>query len=86
MSGLIDPSESLFAYPPGLSSVNFSFPNHLPLFVDEVVAGATQEVLDTCGTNARCIFDATQTGNLAIGVDTMVTEETNEEDQMVAGE
>lgn len=84
-SGLIDPSESLFTYPSGLSSTNFSFPDHLPLFVDEVVAGASQQVLDTCQANTRCIFDATQTGVLDIGIDSVKVDEINQEDQMFSG-
>lgn len=86
ISGLIDPSESLFTYPPGESSADFSFPDHIPLFVDEVVNGASDEIREACGNNARCIYDASQTGNLNIGVDTMQTDETNQEDQMVSGQ
>lgn len=82
--GLISPSESLFTYPEGLSSSNFSFPDHIPLFVDEVVANATAEVLAACGTNIRCIFDASLT-TLEIGIATMETDETNQEDQRISG-
>ena len=49
------------------------------------MANATQAVLDVCGSNVRCIFDASQTGNLEIGMDTMQTDATNEDDQMISG-
>ena len=67
-----------------MSTANYSFPEHLPAFVDEVVASASQEVLDACNDNIRCIFDASQTGNLEIGVNSMQTEETNMENEMIA--
>lgn len=83
--GLIDPEKSLFTYPEGLSPANFSFPEHMPDFVDEVVMNAPAEVVDMCDGNTRCIFDATQTGNIDVGLDTMHTEETNMEDRVLSG-
>ena len=77
IAGQIDPEASLFTYSPGLSALNYSFPNHEPAFLDEVVAGASQEVLDACGDNVLCIFDASQTGNTEIGMQTTTIEETN---------
>lgn len=82
--GLIDPANSLFTYPQGMSAANFSFPNHIPLSLDDVVAGASQEVRDSCQGDVKCIFDATQTGNLEIGLNTMQTENVFVEDQMIA--
>lgn len=67
-----------------MSATDFSFPDHIPLSLDEVVAGATQEVQDACQGNVKCIFDATQTGNMDIGLNTMQTEEVFMEDQMIA--
>lgn len=84
--GLINPADSLFTYPPGTSAADFSFPDHIPLSVDEVVAGATEEVRESCEGNIKCIFDATQTGNMEIGLNTMQTEEVNMEDRMIACE
>ena len=69
--------ESLFTYPPGQTAADFSVPNHEPAFVEDVVGRAQPEVVDACGGNVRCIFDATETGNLAIGLSTLETEETN---------
>ena len=68
-----------------MSADNFSMPDHVPAFVDEVVAGASMEVIDSCGGNERCIFDASQTGNLDIGLTTMVIDKMNEENEMLAG-
>ena len=82
-TGQIEPEESLFTYPPGSSAADFSVPDHEPDFVDEVVANATQEVLDLCGTNVRCIFDATQTGDVNVGLDTMQQDSFNMETQEV---
>ncbi len=84
ITGQIDPEESLFTYPGGLSALNYSFPDHVPLFLDEVFATASQEILDLCQGNIRCIYDAVQTGNLDIGRDTMTIEETNTDDRMIA--
>ena len=67
-----------------MSADNFSMPDHVPAFVDEVVAGASMEVIDSCGGNERCIFDASQTGNLSIGLTTMEIDEMNEENEMIA--
>jgi hypothetical protein len=83
---LIDPENSLFTYPPGTSAADFSFPDQVPLSVDDVVAGASQEVRESCAGNVKCIFDATQTGNMEIGLDTMHTEDVYMEDQMIASE
>ena len=81
--GLIEEAESLFTYPTDLSTDDFIFSNHVPIFVDEIQA--SPEVLAACGDNERCIFDASQTGNLDIGLDTMQTDETNMDDQLNAG-
>ena len=74
----------MFTYPPGMSSVDFSFPDHIPLFVNEVFGDASPEVLDACGDNIQCIFDATQTGDVNIGLVTMQTDGENNENQAIA--
>lgn len=75
--GLINPEESLFTYPTGMSAEDFSFPNHIPTFLDDVLAGAPQELMDQCGSDSMCIFDATQTGDVAIGLETKTLIETD---------
>ena len=83
-TGQIDSVESLFTYPVGTTAANFSFPDHIPAFLDEVIAGASPEVLAACGENIECIFDASQTGNISVGLATMETNEINNNDQMQA--
>ncbi len=79
-TGQISSNESFFTYPEGMSAANYSFPDHIPVFLDEL-GDIPQEVLDVCGDNAECIFDATQTGNLDIGLETLTTNEGNVDDQ-----
>ncbi len=55
----------------------FSDPNHMPVFLDAVVANASREVLGLCGEDAACIFDFTQTGSEEIAMATMQTNANN---------
>ena len=82
--GQITDEISLFTYPGGLSVANFSFPGHLPRFLDEVLANATDDTRNICGNNDECIFDATETGSMDIGLETRQTNQDNNNDQMVA--
>ena len=82
-AGEIEPSQSLFTYPEGLTASNFSYPQHEPVFLDEVIHLASEEILQLCGDNAECIFDAIQTGNTDVALDTLQTDTTNSNDQMI---
>ncbi len=64
-----------------MSADDYSFPNHEPIFADEPLDNIPQEVRDACGDNQECIFDATQTGNLEIGMETLTTNMGNIDDQ-----
>lgn len=75
---------SWFTYPDGLSPANFSNPDHLPRFLDDVLTNATDEIRSMCGDNAECIFDATETGDTSIGLETLNTNQNNNNDQMIA--
>ena len=66
--------------------MNFSDPNHVPLFLDQILANATDEIVSLCGNNAECIFDATETGDMNIGLETLETNQNNNNDQMIACE
>ena len=79
MIGQITPEESLFKYPEGMSAEDFAHPEHIPEFLDEVVSTASIEVLTACGDSVQCIYDASQTGDISIGLETMVTSEVNVE-------
>lgn len=63
-----------------MSAANYSVPDHEPVYLDEL-GDIDQAVLDACGDNAECIFDATQTGNLDIGLETLTTNMGNIDDQ-----
>lgn len=61
----------MFTYPQGLSARDFSHPDHVPAFLDEVIAGADPQIRQRCNNNAQCIFDVTQTGDEEVGLETM---------------
>ena len=63
---------------------NFSYPNHMPAFLDEVLDAASNETRALCGDNPECIFDATETGNMEIGLETLQTNQENNNNQMIA--
>ncbi len=81
LTGEISAQDSFFTYPEGMSAADYSFPNHEPVFADEAADSVPQDVLDACGDNQECIFDATQTGNLEIGMETLTTNNGNIDDQ-----
>lgn len=85
MIGEIEPSQSLFTYPEGMTAESFSHPEHEPVFVDEVIGSASDEILELCGNNSECIFDAIQTGSTEIALDTLKTNKTNANDQIITG-
>lgn len=82
-AGQITDDTSLFTYPDGLSVANFSDPTHLPRFLDEVVNDAPADVISFCNNDAQCIFDAMETGNMEIGLETLQTNMDNINDQIV---
>ena len=84
-TGEIISSDSLFTYPEGMSAESFSHPEHEPVFLDEIIETASDEIRQLCGDNAECIFDAIQTGRTDIALDTLETDITNTNDQMITG-
>ena len=56
----------------------------MPRFLDEVLDNASDDIKSMCGNNAECIFDATETGNTNIGLETLNTNQNNNNDQMIA--
>ncbi len=82
---MVDPDDSLFTYPDGTTPEDFQFPNHTPKFLNDVLASASQEVLDACGSSSDCIFDATETGNISVGVQTMSSNQQNMVEQELGG-
>ena len=45
---------------------------------------ASEEVLDVCGDNLECIYDAAQTGDISIGLETMQADADNKIDQAIS--
>ena len=56
----------------------------MPMFLDEVLDSASNEIRDLCGNDNECIFDVTETGNMEIGLETLQTSQDNNNDQMIA--
>ena len=63
---------------------NFTFPDHEPPVLRNVVDNAPEDIVNDCDGNELCIFDAVETGNTDIGTDTLDTINNNNEDVMIA--
>ncbi len=81
--GQITDEESLFTYPSGLGVADFSDPNHEPPFSDEI--SVDQDIIDMCGGDSECVFDATVTGDPEIGMTTLMVDGNNTDDFAVGG-
>ena len=75
----------MFTYPDGLSAANFSFPAHMPVFLDELNSSTLAEARRVCGNNSQCIYDFSQTGNEELAMTTLETNRDNEMGMTVAG-
>ena len=82
-------NESLFTYENGSSTETFSFPNHEPVFLDELLSNLTAEQLvtaqQTCGNDQSCLFDLLETQNQALAANSLETNQENIEEQAVSG-
>ena len=67
-----------------MSFSDFTFPDHIPPFLSDVVASASADIISSCTGNEQCIFDAVQTGDPNIGMGTLDTVTNNNEDVVVA--
>lgn len=56
---------------------SFSDPDHIPVFLNDVVASASADVLAVCGEDVACIFDFSQTGSESVAMATMETNAVN---------
>ncbi|XP_061188930.1 uncharacterized protein LOC133197100 [Saccostrea echinata] len=68
-SGSINSSTSLFHYDTGLSHSNYSHPDFVPFFIDEVEEEKVNEAKQVCGGNnapKACIFDFLATGDTSL--------------------
>ena len=64
-----------------MTAENFSFPEHEPLFFDDIVSEAPSEIITACGDDLQCVFDYSATGDEDIGLGTLVAYENNTRDQ-----
>ena len=81
--GQVTEGESLFTYPAGLGIANFSNPNHIPVFLDEIDSTTRQQAAKVCGNNIQCIFDFVQTGNMQLAQNTQYIQMENENNQQI---
>lgn len=60
--------ESLFQYGDELSYWNYSHPEFVPMFTDEVDKGRLNEAIQKCGSNSSkaCIADYLATGDISL--------------------
>ena len=84
--GQVTEDESLFTYPSGQTLANFSDPNHIPQFLDEIDNTTREKAKTVCGTNIQCIFDFVQTGNEELAKSTQEIEEQNEKNEQISSE
>ena len=85
---VLDDNESLFTYNPGETFANFSEPDHVPIFLDQIDSDIRAEAEKTCGGSNKleCIFDYSQTKNRELALDTQVIMEQNELNKQIASE
>lgn len=85
--GEVDSNESLFYYSDNSGPSDFSFPEAIPLFFDEVnlTAIASPELVTACGGDPVCLFDGGVTGDIEVASQSVATEKTNEVDVATLG-
>ena len=72
----ITAEETLFDYPPGQGHANFFFPDHVPVFSDELTeANFSAEARARCNGSLLCLYDSRETGDVDLGA---VTEQERE--------
>ena len=67
-----------------MTADDFARPSHRPVYLDEVVTDVmtnNAEIADACDDNPQCIFDASQTNDMNVGMATLSTTEQNMEEQ-----
>ena len=76
ISGQITEEESIFTYEAGKSVEAYSNADHIPPFLDELLAGLMNNSTLTavCGDNVECLFDFDQTGDVEVGMAAIAVE------------
>ena len=83
-AGAVIELESMFSY--SLDATSFTslqHPDHQPAFLDQ--STLTVEQMEQCGSNKQCAYDIAQTGDIEIGLATMIVEQSNTMDQTLLG-
>ena len=75
IAGRISESQSLFTYTDVPYSAYHNDETWTPSFFDDTVSNASMQVLNACKGDQQCIYDYAATGNAAIGIGTMETNE-----------
>jgi len=85
--GQITEEESIFTYASNESVSTFSHPNHMPPFMDEINSRLEENsaLVEICQNNTQCLFDADQTGDVNVGMDTLQFEEQAKEQVVILG-
>ena len=87
-SGQITEEESIFTYEDDESFATFAMPNHMPVFLDELLANLTEaqrdEVVEACGEDPSCQFDLLETSNPALAQNSLEVNMENLETQAIA--
>ena len=52
---------------------------YLPVFTEDLIDSVPQEVIDSCQSNLDCVYDATVTGNIEVGISTYNISLTNDD-------
>jgi hypothetical protein len=65
--------ESLFFYDEGTGVSSYAFPDHKPVFADEIANLFTLEQKVACQDDPACMFDAFETGDVQLGLETHTT-------------
>ena len=76
---------SLFTYTDGMSTANYSFPDHMPVFLDELSNETIASAKIVCGNDSQCIYDFSQTGNEELAMATTTINQENVMNQMIEG-
>ena len=85
--GQVTEKESLFDYENGQSYLNFTNPDHEPLYLDEIDNETIANAAAVCGSidNIECIFDFVATGDMSLATSTLQINNENNEDQLIIG-
>ena len=85
---MLGDDESLFTYDSGETFANFSEPDHIPIFLDQIDSDIRAEAEEICGGSNKleCIFDYSQTKNQELALDTQTIMEQNELNKQIASE